>query len=257
MPSATCAWTGESRLSDVLKECPDALRRLAEMDLRLAHLQDAEAKPMARLVRLDELARMAELPLEAMIAALRGEPMRAQPLQSEVGPAEGAFAEEATAIRLDVRPMLAAGKEPFSVIMAEAARVPEGGAILLDAPFDPAPLRRVLAGKGFISQGRRIAEGHWRICFRRGSAAAAPTSRRSGEVWTEPDGMHLDVRGLDPPQPLVQILALVDSGEVEAITVHHERDPVFLYPELEERGWRCRITAEMPGEVRLKLSRRP
>lgn len=256
MPSVSCAWTGESRLSDVLKERPEALRRLVELNPRLAHLQEPEAKPMARLVRLDELARMAELPLDAMIAALLGEPMRAQPMPSEAMPAANAFAEEATAIRLDVRPMLAAGKEPFSVVMAEAARVPVGGALLLDAPFDPAPLRRVLAGKGFTSQGRRIAEGHWRICFRRGSAVVVATPRRSGVVWIEPDGMHLDVRGLEPPQPLVQILALVDSGEAEVITVHHERDPVFLYPELEERGWRCQITAQIPGEVRLKLSRR-
>ncbi len=54
---------------------------------------------------------------------------------------------------------------------------------------------------------------------------------------------------------MVRILELIDSGEVDALTVHHERDPVFLYPELEERGWRCRIVAETPGEVRLRLTR--
>lgn len=256
MLSARCAWTGESRLSDVLKECPDALRRLAGISPRLAPLLEAEAKPLPGLVRLGELARMAELPLETVIAVLRGDAASALSPPTGERRAEEAFAEEATAIRLDVRPMLAAGKEPFSAIMAEAARVPEGGALLLDAPFDPVPLRRVLAGKGFASQGRRIAEGHWRVCFRRGVVPVAAASRRSGESWVEADGLHLDVRGLEPPQPMVQILALVDSGEADSIVVHHERDPIFLYPELEERGWRCRILAEVPGEVRLKLSRR-
>ena len=256
MGSMPRTWSGDSHLSDILKEHPDALRRLAALDPRLAHLQQDEARPMTRLVRLDDLAEMADLSVEAMIAALEGR-------QAGAAATDGAAAsetlspEEPDAVRLDVRPMIAAGQEPFSAIMAAAARVEEGGTLLLEAPFDPAPLRRVLAGKGFTSQGRRIAEGHWRIAFRRGAAPATPhTPRRTGELWVEADGAHLDVRGLEAPEPLVKILALIDSGRVDAVTVHHERDPVFLYPELEARGWGCRIVAEMPGEVRLKLSRR-
>jgi hypothetical protein len=251
------AWNGESRLSDVLKHYPDALSRLAELDPRLAHLKGEEARPMVRLIRLGELATIAELPLDMLIAALRGEKIdRAAAQRGSAAPPEAVISEDAAAIRLDVRPMLAGGQEPFAAIMAAAARVPEGGALILEAPFDPAPLRRVLAGKGFTSQGQRIAEGHWRIIFRRAGALVPSTQVRSGQRWVEADGTHLDVRGLEPPQPMIQILALIDSGEVEAFTVHHERDPIFLYPELEERGWHCRILAEMPGELRLTLSRR-
>lgn len=254
---ASCAWTGDSRLADVLKERPDALARLAALDCRLAHLQSDHSRSMAHLVRLEELARLAELPLGSVIAAIEGQAVERRPAEAAPsGAGEGLLVEEAGAIRLDVRPMLASGQEPFAAVMAAVARVEEEGMLLLDAPFDPAPLRRVLAGKGFVSQGRRLAEGHWRIAFRRGTAAAASAPLRSGESWLEADGLHLDVRGLEPPQPLVQILALIDSGEVDRLIVHHERDPVFLYPELEERGWRCRRVAGLPGEVRLDLSRR-
>ena len=78
-------------------------------------------------------------------------------------------------------------------------------------------------------------------------------ARRS---WSDIDGAHIDVRGLAPPAPLVAILGLiraVPAGTV--VIVHHERDPVFLYPELAEIGWTAERIAGDPGEVRLRLER--
>lgn len=77
-------------------------------------------------------------------------------------------------------------------------------------------------------------------------------------LWIEPDGTHIDVRGLPPPQPLVQILQLVtrcDDGR--PIIVHHERDPALLYVELTEIGWWAERIAGDPGEVRLRLAPQP
>ena len=76
--------------------------------------------------------------------------------------------------------------------------------------------------------------------------------------WIEPDGVHIDVRGLPPPEPLVAILALIGAmREPTPVIVHHERDPQMLYAELAEIGWSAeRIDAE-PGEIRLRLERQP
>ncbi len=75
--------------------------------------------------------------------------------------------------------------------------------------------------------------------------------------WRDADGAHVDVRGLPPPQPLVAILHLVheqgDSGAV--VIVHHDRDPLLLYPELAEIGWVAERIDGEPGEVRLALRR--
>lgn len=84
------------------------------------------------------------------------------------------------------------------------------------------------------------------------------TARR----WREGDAEHIDVRGLAPPAPLVEILNLVDSlaGDARAacfVIVHHDRDPKLLYPELAERGWQAEVVAGEPGEVRLRLERAP
>mgnify|MGYP003374368375 FL=1 len=74
--------------------------------------------------------------------------------------------------------------------------------------------------------------------------------------WVAADGAHLDVRGLKPPEPMVAILSMIDGGAEEtAFTVHLERDPVFLYPELVERGWIATPVDADPGEVRLRLER--
>jgi len=75
--------------------------------------------------------------------------------------------------------------------------------------------------------------------------------------WTAADGIHIDVRGLAPPGPLVAIVELIDSirGDTTPVIVHHERDPVLLYGELAERGWTVERIASVPGEVLLKLER--
>ena len=87
--------------------------------------------------------------------------------------------------------------------------------------------------------------------------AAAPGGRLTqGKRWVEADGVHIDVRGLPPPAPLVAILELVGSiGDTTPVIVHHERDPQLLYPELAEIGWRAVRIDGAPGEVRLKLER--
>lgn len=74
------------------------------------------------------------------------------------------------------------------------------------------------------------------------------------KIWSEPDGLHIDVRGLPPPQPLVRIMQLVLGGETEVIVAHLDRDPTLLYPELAQAGWGAEPLAGEPDEVRLRLA---
>lgn len=81
-------------------------------------------------------------------------------------------------------------------------------------------------------------------------------------LWHTPDGTHLDVRGLEPPEPMVTILRLIDGGEIQGeLIVHLDREPIFLYPELEDRGWAHEIVPATCGDaaceddVKLRLVR--
>jgi len=69
-------------------------------------------------------------------------------------------------------------------------------------------------------------------------------------MWRADDALHIDVRGLDPPEPMVAILRAIDSGEADTVLVAHlDREPIFLYPELDDRGWRHEIvTAAATGD---------
>jgi hypothetical protein len=76
--------------------------------------------------------------------------------------------------------------------------------------------------------------------------------------WRDADGVHIDVRGLAAPGPLVAILQLVATiTDDTPVLVHHDRDPQLLYPELAEIGWVAERIAGEPGEVRLRLLRSP
>jgi len=76
-----------------------------------------------------------------------------------------------------------------------------------------------------------------------------------GKHWRASDGVHLDVRGLSPPEPMVAILELIDTlnDDDNFIIVHHFCDPTFIYAELNDRGWSCHIVPGDSDEVRLHL----
>lgn len=86
-------------------------------------------------------------------------------------------------------------------------------------------------------------------------SAPAPGGRTAPLQWQEGGLAHIDVRGLPAPQPLVAILRLVRGlpEGTSAVVVHHDRDPMLLYPELAELGWGARRIDGQPGEVRLLL----
>jgi uncharacterized protein (DUF2249 family) len=171
-----------------------------------------------------------------------------------------AFAPDAAAT-IDVRPILAEHREPFAAVMATIGSLPENARLIVEAPFNPLPLRQVLGRMGFATYGERLGDAHWRIwCARQGKAPGEeqPETYAGAPAWTAADGVHIDVRGLPPPAPLHAILSLIDSERHDGlIVVHHEREPLFLFPELAERGWMHALAEGEPGEVRLVLRRGP
>jgi uncharacterized protein (DUF2249 family) len=156
--------------------------------------------------------------------------------------------------RLDVRPTLAEGVDPFEQIIGfvDTLEAPGDGtvpAFVLVAPFDPKPLRRLFASRGYEALPRQLGPAHWQVLFR----SAVPGDRR---CWRADDGLHVDVRGLPAPEPLRAVLeAIGRAGAGEEVVVHHDRDPLMLFDELLERGWTAEYVDGEPGEVRLRLSR--
>ncbi|QYM78781.1 DUF2249 domain-containing protein [Horticoccus luteus] len=64
---------------------------------------------------------------------------------------------------LDVRPLLARGEEPFSVIRARVDALAVGQGLTVVAPFLPAPLIELLKGEGFQPTIERRSDGGWAV----------------------------------------------------------------------------------------------
>ena len=68
---------------------------------------------------------------------------------------------------VDARPIIAAGNEPFEVIMAAVSTLGDGEDLVVLAPFEPVPLQGVLSSQGFTYESRDIGGGDWQVTFRR------------------------------------------------------------------------------------------
>ncbi|HEU4369376.1 MAG TPA: DUF2249 domain-containing protein [Methylomirabilota bacterium] len=155
-------------------------------------------------------------------------------------------------IEVDVRNDIRRGEEPFARIMTAARAIEPGEALVVRAPFEPAPLYAVLARRGLTHWTERLAADDWRVWFHR--AAAPPAG--PAPVAVADGGTTLDVRGLEPPQPMVQVLERLEALEPGGVlTVLHERRPVFLYPQLDARGFRHETDEPEPGLVRIVIRR--
>ncbi len=69
-------------------------------------------------------------------------------------------------VMLDVRPLLAAGEEPFDVILAAAQGIGAGKVLELVAPFEPVPLYGVLGRLGFAHATEERPDGAFVVRFR-------------------------------------------------------------------------------------------
>lgn len=188
-------------------------------------------------------------------------------------------------VDLDVRDDLRQGREPFSKIMAARRTIPEGGVLRVRAIFEPVPLYAVMAKQGFAHWTERFADDDWRVWFypvgmTEAEAGAAPegapgtspqavseTSPEEGPPTSPAAAPHpdaggddvvvLDVRGLEPPEPMMRTLETLETLPPRATLVQiNSRVPQFLLPLLDARGYTAEVREETPGVVRVFIRRK-
>ena len=147
---------------------------------------------------------------------------------------------------LDVREMLKNKGEPFQVIMDAAQELGENDVLQLHATFEPTPLFKVLLKQGFQHTTSKEADDHFIVQFYR--------EKTDIPYW------HVDNRGLEPPNPMIRSLQLLESDDKllsgeHGLEIWNERVPAILIPELEERGLTYEIYDEGNGTVVVKIHR--
>lgn len=152
---------------------------------------------------------------------------------------------------LDVRGILSKGGDPFRLIVDTTRGLAADEALHLVVGFDPKPLRLVMKtfGRSAHTEKRDDAVHVWFYRQGGGSAAAAKEERPGDERVPLREPIHLDVRGLEPPNPMIKILeTLAELGPGAQLVVRHHRDPVLLYEKLAVRGYAARTTQQPDGE---------
>lgn len=263
--AASIRFSERDSVADVLAARPGLAGSLAALHPAFGCFRNADAvQSLDGRVTLGDVARMAEVSTSDFLAFVNGEnsAMPETGPTAETRPAWMDGFDEATVPGLDARPILAAGTDPFSEVIALADTVGENDVFVLHSPFDPIPLRRYLGARGFSGFAEKQGHRNWRVVFRRDGGGRQPPldpTDKSNTASGSGEGMvNLDLRGLEPPGPMVTILKTIDkSSAVNEIVVTLEREPLFLFPELVERGWRwTRLDREGEGdEVRIRLIR--
>jgi uncharacterized protein (DUF2249 family) len=168
----------------------------------------------------------------------------------------GAIREVAASrqVHLDVREDIRRGREPFVKIMAAVKRLGPDEVLVLRAPFEPIPLYDVLGKRGFAHWTEERDRDDWAVWFY--AEVDGVAARRNEQDRVADLSRVIDVRGLEPPAPMVRVLeALERLRSGEQLEVLHERRPMFLYPQLDERGFTHDTDEPEPGLVRIVIRR--
>ncbi|MBK9670392.1 MAG: DUF2249 domain-containing protein [Thermomonas sp.] len=169
-----------------------------------------------------------------------------------MGPARARLDARGVTTILDVQPAIAAGQEPFPEIMNGLRALPKGAVLTVLAPFEPAPLIRLMGGRGWRTHvawdGETCRASFW-MPPTQGEVASAPAVTR---LRKDRRACTLDVRGLEPREPLRLTLGALDDPANLPLTVLHTREPALLFPKLQERGLAWEITHE-GDEVRIRI----
>jgi uncharacterized protein (DUF2249 family) len=281
--------TSTDRVSDVLARD----ERLMEVFIRhSAHFEKlrnvALRRVMARLVTVGQAARIADVPAESLVWELND--------ALHITPSEATSGTVATAglrsserpvhrpaalreIELDVRQAKRAGREPFSRIMAAVAALRTDEILRLRTIFEPVPLFELLAKRDFSHESERRSADDWFIWFWRGEHGSAPhgselrdvarldgsvradTDRESPASASDDDVLEkptawLDVRGLEPPEPLVRTLAALEQlPQGHQLVQINVRVPQLLLPMLVERGFACVVDDSQVDRVLVRIWR--
>ena len=168
-------------------------------------------------------------------------------------------------VELYVRPIITSGEDPLSIILSKIKSIEPGGVLKVINSFEPTPLILLLEKKGFETYVENIDTDHIETyIFKKGIAAVSisPKPQTGGNGWDEvfkkygSNIQSIDVRHLEMPQPMMNILEALDNIEGDkALLVYHKRIPVFLLPELDQRGFEYRIKEISDNDVQLLIFR--
>ena len=170
-------------------------------------------------------------------------------------------------MEVDVREDIRMGREPFSKIIAAVGALGADEVLLLRTTFEPVPLYALLEKRGLVHEARAERADDWSVWFWRleeaigtsGTTGAAPPAplAKAGDEQPEPTVVLLDVRDLEPPEPMLRTLAALETlPDGHTLVQVNVRVPQFLLPILETRGFAFEVDESQTDRVLVRIPRR-
>jgi uncharacterized protein (DUF2249 family) len=264
--------TEKTKIAALLKHHPGALEAIVSLSPDFEKLHN----PILRKL----MAGRASIAMAARIGGVRPEDFfeKLRPLGFEfdmsvketVAPKTGlpSFLQtlsEDRVVVLDVRPVLAGGKDPLNLILQTVKSLKPGQVLKIVNTFEPTPLMGVLQKQGFQAFADHKDDKRVETWFYKEGAAgqakpevapvtAPPEDWNSMVKRFEGHLQTVDVRAMEMPMPMMTILeALEHLPEGHALYVYHKRIPVFLLTELKDRKFDFRIKELGEGQVHLLI----
>lgn len=270
--------TPADRVSDVLARNEELIDVFARHSPHFEKLRNRSMRRiMARLVTVEQAARIAGVPLAALVRDLNDALGLAcltdaypDARATESSTSQRTHPTRSAVVVLDVRDELRSGREPFSRIIAAVATLGESDVLLLRTIFEPVPLFAVLEKRGLVHEARETAPDDWSVWFWRpsGTTPLAPVNDVEGASVADEavvpaihpldaQSIILDVRELEPPEPLMRTLAALETlPDGQTLVQVNVRVPLFLLPLLAERGFDWDVDESQAGRVLVRIWRR-
>ncbi|SMD01654.1 DUF2249 domain-containing protein [Pedobacter nyackensis] len=180
------------------------------------------------------------------------------------------FELQTNVYELDVRPLLSKDQDPLKEILNLAKRIGPGERIKIINSFEPVPLINLLAEKGFLHFTEVVGEKLIITWFEK-TAHKISLTALPAEVHDEAQqGLfdkvlsrfpahkikYIDVRELEMPQPMIQILAQLEKMNAdELLYIYHKKVPIYLLSELNRRGLLSLLNRKSADELDMLIYR--
>lgn len=258
--------TSQTKISALIKANPAVIDAIASINAHFKKLHNPFLrKVLASRVTIAEAAKIGKVDIGLFFERLKPlgfdaddsiVPGDAQPVNLNVAVPEFDH-------RLDVRPDIARGEDPFIKILDMLAKIDVGDTMQLVNSFEPAPLIRILQEKNFEITVFDIGDSEVHTYIKKTNrdwhqASPAPADDVAFDQLAETYAGKMtiaDVRTLPMPQPMLLILKSLDAlDEGTALLVYHRKVPMMLLPELKEKMFGYAIK-HIDGEVHLIIYR--
>jgi uncharacterized protein (DUF2249 family) len=265
--------TPNTKIASILKENPKALDAIVSINSHFEKLRNPFLrKLMAARTTLSAASKFGNCTLEDFYKKLEplGFTIDRQTLVNKENdkkkvPEFVCSLRKEQLVDLDVRPVIASGSDPLNIIMDKVKFLQPGEVLRIINTFEPTPLIHLLQKKGYESYVEQVDQNRIDSYFTKTTEEEQPTvlnkdiNANNFDCLVEEFGNNInkiDVRDFEMPQPMMKILEALDQLEAgKALYVVHKRIPVFLLPELAQRGFQYRIKEIVDGEVLLLIFR--